>query len=61
MVLRAQSTARGYIRAVVRMISSEPQKIATKLDMMMQQNESECHAEQILFGVFKVKVTAIKI
>ena len=45
-------------RAVVPMMSSEPQNIVTKLGMVMQQNESECHVEQKLFAVFKVKVTA---
>ena len=39
------------------MMSSEPQNIVTKLGMVMQQNESDCHAEQKLFAVFKVKVT----
>ena len=40
MVPLAQSTARVYIRAVVWMMSSEPQNIVTKLGMVMQQNES---------------------
>ena len=39
------------------MMSSDPQNIVTKLGMVMQQNESECHGEQKLFAVFKVKVT----
>ena len=30
----------------------------TKLGMVMQQNEPECHAEQKLFALFKGKVTA---
>ena len=30
----------------------------TRLGMMIQQNEPECHAEQKIFAVFKVKVTA---